>query len=159
MAGGSSTNRAGAARRYEDDPLLASLAEFVVDRLPWVSRNDLAPAPMSVVDANYLTEEHELFPRGTPYVTIAAQSWEAADAVRAVRQKCRQPTLDASRFPQNAVWKKHRFRALFKPFPCSVRVVFWLGFRLEEGRRVAVRSGDVDILRYRRSRSGAFMVR
>lgn len=61
---------------------LSDLARMVRQKLPWRAAKTGEPVGMDVVGAGLLDEDHELFPIGTPYVVIAVDTWDAADAVR-----------------------------------------------------------------------------
>jgi hypothetical protein len=74
------------ARLEALDPMIADFlarAELEIEaRLPWRSASTGEPVAMNVVESGVLSEEHAVHPRGTPYITIAVDSWEAADAAR-----------------------------------------------------------------------------
>lgn len=61
---------------------VAQLAHEVRQSLPWRSTTTGEPVGMDVVGAGLLDEDHDLYPSGTPYVTVAVDTWDAADAVR-----------------------------------------------------------------------------
>lgn len=68
---------ATAARETELD----SLCDLVGGLLPWVSKSSGKPVGMWVEDAGRVDNRFEPHPPGTPYVWVAAASWDAAQAV------------------------------------------------------------------------------
>lgn len=71
---------AGVERSVAAD--LEGLAAAIRARLPWRALVTNEPVHMDVVEHGLLTSDHVLFPAGTPYVVVAVESWDAADAVR-----------------------------------------------------------------------------
>lgn len=74
------TSIPGDRLRGADDELL-ELQNLVTDLLPWVSKADGAPVGMWVEGAGRVETQFEPYPIGTPYVWVAASTWDAAQAV------------------------------------------------------------------------------
>jgi hypothetical protein len=60
---------------------LDELRDLVSGLLPWVSKSSGEPVGMWVEDVGRVDNRFELHPPGTPYVSVAAASWDAAEAI------------------------------------------------------------------------------
>jgi hypothetical protein len=82
--------------------------------LPWRSVGDGAPVAMEVTGAGILEWNDEARLAGTPFVTVVADSWDAADAVQMALQDI--AGLDEAEWVAGWTHSVHGFREI-KIFP------------------------------------------
>lgn len=82
---GSRANRhfEGLPARSAADARLELFKDELRARLPWRSLDDGAPVAMDVVAAGVVEGIESDRPSGTVFVTVVADSWDAADAIQA----------------------------------------------------------------------------
>ena len=69
-------------REGASETRLQELAHQIGEMLPWRSAETGEPVAMAVLGTGWLEADDVLHPRGTAFVTVGVDSWDAADAVR-----------------------------------------------------------------------------
>lgn len=95
---------------------LARLASYVQRRLPWVSRATGEPAGMWIEDVGRVDNPFEPFKRGTPFVWVGVDSWEAAEALHTAFAQVGR--IDESRWIGGWVQSRFGFRKI-KIYPLA----------------------------------------